>query len=55
MDEEANKRRKLLLEALEMDKDDDEEDDEGEKEGAGKNKDEDEAGDRCELSLTVCE
>jgi hypothetical protein len=56
MDEEVNKRRKLLQEALELDKDDDEDDDEDEegKEGAGKDKDEDEAGDRYELLLNLC-
>lgn len=46
MDEETNKRRKLLQEALELDKDDDDEDeDDGKKEDAGKDKDEDE--ERC--------
>jgi protein CWC15 len=50
MDEEANKRRKLLQEALELDKDDDDDDEvEDAKEGAAKDKDEDEEGDRCEL------
>lgn len=40
-DEESNKRRKLLQEALEMDKDDDS-DEEEDKEGSQKDKDEEE-------------
>lgn len=47
MDEEANKRRKLLQEALELDKDDDE--DEKNEKTAGQDKDEGEEGDRCEF------
>jgi protein CWC15 len=48
-DEEANKRRKLLQDALELDKDDDDDEDEKAKEGAGKDEDEDKGSDRCAL------
>lgn len=48
MDEEANKRRKLLQEALELDKDDDE--DEKNEKTAGQDKDEGEEGDSDEDS-----
>ena len=53
-DEETNKRRKLLLETLELDKDDDEDEDEDGKEVTDKDKNGEEADERCELALTVC-
>lgn len=48
-DEEANKRRKLLQEALELDKDDDDDDRSGseDEEGKGKGKAKDESDERC--------
>lgn len=47
-DEEANKRRKLLQEAMQLDRDDDDDDDVDEEGGKGKEKAEEE-GDRYEL------
>jgi hypothetical protein len=58
-DEEANKRRKLLQEALELDKDDDDEGDDDAveggnlKEGGGKDKDAVEEGDMCGYLSTL--